>query len=69
MSEITISVNGERRKVADGISALALLRDANLEPKMILVELNETALQRHEIPLTIIKDGDRIEFIRIVAGG
>ncbi|MDR0532847.1 MAG: sulfur carrier protein ThiS [Verrucomicrobiales bacterium] len=69
MNEIAISVNGELRRVASTTKIDDLLQVAGLDPKAILVELNQVALQRREIPGVILKDGDRIEFIRIVAGG
>jgi sulfur carrier protein len=40
-----------------------------LPPQSILVEHNGLALHRHEWPEHILAEGDRIEFIRVVAGG
>lgn len=69
MNEISINVNGESRRVMSTTRIDDLLLEAGLEPKMILVELNQVALQRREVPEVVLKDGDKIEFIRIVAGG
>jgi len=40
-----------------------------LPPQSILVEHNGLALHRHEWPGRSLAEGDRIEFIRVVAGG
>jgi thiamine biosynthesis protein ThiS len=69
MNQITVSVNNEQRVLSEGTNIVDLLAAANLDVKSILVELNETVLHRHEYPLTVLKQGDRVEFIRIVAGG
>ncbi|MDR1190286.1 MAG: sulfur carrier protein ThiS [Verrucomicrobiales bacterium] len=66
---MNITVNGETRECPAGTKLSDLLQAAGLDPKAILVELNELVLQRHEYPLTVLKDGDRLEFLRVVAGG
>jgi sulfur carrier protein len=40
-----------------------------LPPQSILVEHNGLALHRHEWSGRSLAEGDRIEFIRVVAGG
>jgi sulfur carrier protein len=40
-----------------------------LPPQSILVEHNGLALHRHEWRERPLAEGDRIEFIRVVAGG
>ncbi len=40
-----------------------------LPPQSILVEHNGFALHRHEWAKRSLAEGDRIEFIRVVAGG
>jgi sulfur carrier protein len=67
--QVTVSVNGESRNLHAGGTVSDLLQTANLDPALVLVELNETVLQRREYPLTVLRAGDRIEFIRVVAGG
>jgi thiamine biosynthesis protein ThiS len=69
VSEITVSVNGQPRAAASGATVSDLLVALDLDAKSVLVELNETVLQRHEYPQTVIQDGDHLEFIRVVAGG
>jgi sulfur carrier protein len=67
--QVNVSVNGELRPLPADTTVSDLLRTANLDPALVLVELNETVLQRREYPLTVLRAGDRLEFIRVVAGG
>jgi len=61
-------VNGEPREViARDISEL--VNALGLTPAASLVEHNGEALRRDEWPACVLRDGDRIEIIRIAAGG
>ena len=62
-------LNGERAETrgAETISELAELY--GLEPNSVLIEHNGVALHRREWSERRIADDDRIEFIRVVAGG
>ncbi|MFL6594206.1 MAG: sulfur carrier protein ThiS [Chthoniobacterales bacterium] len=62
-------LNGERAEThgAETISELAERYD--LEPNSVLIEHNGVALHRREWSERRIADDDRIEFIRVVAGG
>lgn len=61
-------INGEAREVdARGIGELVV--ELGLPPTAALVEHNGTALRRDEWPGRRLGEGDRIEIIRIVAGG
>ena len=65
---MTLLVNGETRAISSGDVA-ELVVELGLPPAAALVEHNGTALHRHEWPARILKEGDRIEVVRIVAGG
>ena len=45
------------------------LEDLNLPPRSVVVELNGEAVAPSEFPDRMIQSGDRIEIVRIVAGG
>ena len=68
-SEITIEVNGDRRTVPPGTTLPALLEILGLLAQSVLVEHNGTALLRDEWPTLRLTDGDRLEILRVVAGG
>lgn len=66
---IEIHLNGEPRAVPSGHGLLALLADLGLPPQAVLVEHNGTALFRAAWPTVSLAAGDRLEIIRVVAGG
>jgi sulfur carrier protein len=64
-----ISVNGESVDARNAKTIAELIDQYPLAPQSILVEHNGLALHRHEWPQHRLGEGDRIEFIRVVAGG
>ena len=66
---MTVILNGESRSVAQVTTIAALVRQLNLVPATLLIEHNGLALHREEWNSRALQDGDRIEFIRVVAGG
>jgi len=66
---MTISLNGEQAEVRGAVNVAELVQRYQLPPESILIEHNGLALHRHEWPERSLTEGDRIEFIRVVAGG
>ena len=66
---MTIILNGESRFVAGITTIAALVRELNLVPATLLIEHNGLALHREEWNSRALREGDKIEFIRVVAGG
>jgi sulfur carrier protein len=66
---MTILLNGEPRSVADERSISELVSELELIPATLLVEHNGRALHRSEWDSQIVNNGDRIELVRVVAGG
>ena len=64
-----IAVNGESVDDRDAKTIAELIDRYRLAPQSILVEHNGLALHRREWPERRLAEGDRIEFIRVVAGG
>ena len=64
-----IILNGEPRSVMDAATISALVRELNLIPATLLIEHNGLALHREEWNSRALRDGDKVEFIRVVAGG
>ncbi len=62
-------VNGERRTVPDGLSALQLLEHLSVQPEQVVMEVDLTIVKRAQLPSTKLKDGDRVEIVRLVGGG
>jgi thiamine biosynthesis protein ThiS len=66
---LSIFVNGRTRQVGAATTLSGLAADCGLDPKRLLVELNGRTLLRDEWPARTLAHGDRVEFVRIVAGG
>ena len=64
-----IAVNGESVDTREAKTIAELMDRYELPPQSILVEHNGLALHRHEWRERPLVEGDRIEFIRVVAGG
>ena len=66
---MTITLNGDPRKVERAVNVAELVEELELPAPATLVEHNGLALRRDEWPARTLGEGDRIEIIRIVAGG
>jgi len=66
---MTIAVNGESVDTREAKTIAELIERYQLPPQSILVEHNGLAVHRREWPERPLAEGDRIEFIRVVAGG
>jgi sulfur carrier protein len=64
-----ISLNGEPVDVCEAKTIAELIDRYELPPQSILVEHNGLAVHRHEWAERPLTEGDRVEFIRVVAGG
>ena len=66
---MTISLNGETADARDAETIADLVERYELPQKSILVEYNGLALRRQEWGERLLAEGDRVEFVRMVAGG
>ena len=66
---ITITVNGEQRRVAPGSTVSDLLREMGLHPGRVAIERNLDILSRPDWQKTLIEAGDRYEIVQFVGGG
>ena len=66
---LAIQLNGTPHLVTSGATILNLLQSLMLDGIPVLVEHNAMALFPREFPATLLQAGDRVEIIRIVAGG
>jgi len=64
-----ISLNGEIVDTCEAKTIAELIERYQLPPQSILVEHNGLAVHRHEWSGRLLADGDRIELVRVVAGG
>ncbi len=68
-AQISVVLNGERRTVAAGTGLIGLVESLGLPIQAVLIEHNGRALLRDELPQMRLSDNDRLEILRVVAGG
>ena len=66
---MTVLINGDARTVERAANVAELIAELGLPALATLVEHNGVALRREEWPARSLGEGDRIELVRIVAGG
>jgi sulfur carrier protein len=65
---VQIFVNGEEQTI-ESTSVLGYLKEIEIDPQRVAVELNLDILPKGEYDTTQLKDGDRIEIVHFVGGG
>lgn len=66
---VSIRVNGEQRRVTDGISIAAMLGELGLDPRKVAVERNREIVPRSILDEVPVEDGDSFEIVHFVGGG
>ena len=64
-----ITVNGQPRRVAEGITVAELLKELGLADKHVAVEVNLELVPRQRHAGHRLADGDRLEIVTLVGGG
>jgi thiazole synthase len=66
---ISITLNGEPRQIASGLSIAALAAEIGLDPAKIAVERNLEIVPRSTLADVLIAQGDSLEIVHFVGGG
>ena len=69
MSEVTVTLNGKPRQVADGLSLLELLHELDVQPSRVVVEHNREIRRKEDFMSTQVHAGDELELVYFVGGG
>ncbi len=69
MNRKTIVANGQVVEAAAPCTIEQFLLAQNLLPRSVVVEVNGEAVSPSDFPNRIICEGDRLEIVKIVAGG
>ena len=64
-----VSINGKKTDIENGATIEKLLVSLGIRPEGIAVEINKEIVPRTTHALTIIKENDTIEIIRMAGGG
>jgi thiamine biosynthesis protein ThiS len=66
---IPIIVNGNPRTVPAGQTILGLLRDLDLDPERVAVELDRRIVKPPHWETTELQSGSQLEIVQFVGGG
>jgi thiazole synthase len=66
---LAVRVNGEHRRVPEGISVADMLNDLGLDPLRVAVERNLEIVPRSTLGQVAVEDGDDYEIVHFVGGG
>jgi thiamine biosynthesis protein ThiS len=66
---IEVTVNGEPRQLAPGVTVTEMLTGLGLHPRLIVVEYNREILDRALYEQTEVRAGDSFELVHFVGGG
>jgi thiazole synthase len=66
---ITLTVNGETRRIALGASVADLVADIGLNPAKVAVERNGVIAPRSTLADVVLGEGDVLEIVHFVGGG
>ena len=66
---VTIQLNGEPRGVSSGMTVAGLLRELDIQPDRVAVELNLEIVDRQAFEARRLQEGDRLEILSFIGGG
>jgi thiamine biosynthesis protein ThiS len=73
MSELALglklTVNGEARRVPQGLTVAGLLTEIGLAERKVAVERNLEIVPRSQYATTALAEGDAIEIVHFIGGG
>ncbi len=69
VASIEITANGRAFTRPAGLPLTEFLTELGFAPGLVVVERNRQALTPAEARQTVLEDGDRLEIVRITAGG
>ena len=66
---IDIVVNGQRQTAPEGQTLLGLLRQLELDPARVAVELDRRIIKQPHWAETVLRPGAQLEIVQFVGGG
>jgi thiamine biosynthesis protein ThiS len=66
---VPIVVNGEDRTVSEGQTILGLLRELQIDPARVAVELDRRIVKQPNWDATALGPGAQLEIVQFVGGG
>lgn len=68
-TSLSVSINGQARRVSGGLNVSAMLKELGLDPLRVAVERNLEIVPRSELCQTSVQEGDQFEIVHFVGGG
>ncbi len=69
MSALQLVVNGAPRTITGPATLVELLAQLDLDPRMVVVELNREIIRRPRLGERNLQDGDQVELVHFIGGG
>ena len=66
---MTLTLNGEKKEIHDGLSVAGLLETLKIEPARVAVEVNVAIIKKDAYGSHVLHDGDEVEIVSFVGGG
>ncbi|MEC9491222.1 sulfur carrier protein ThiS [Flexistipes sp.] len=66
---MNIIVNGKKREVAESLTVKELLKQFDIKPDSVVVELNRDIIGQEQFGITKVKENDQLEIVHFVGGG
>jgi thiamine biosynthesis protein ThiS len=66
---LSLTLNGDPRRVAVGLSVADLVREIGLDPAKVAVERNLEIVPRSTLSHAFLAEGDVLEIVHFVGGG
>lgn len=66
---IPVTVNGDERRVPEGLTLAGLLEHLGQDPETVVVERNREIVRGDDRRETAVEPGDTIEVVHFVGGG
>jgi len=66
---IHIVVNGQAKQVSKGLDVAGLLRELEIDPQKVAVELNRQIVRKKDWAETPVGEGAAVEIVWFVGGG
>lgn len=64
-----VRINGKERELPEATTLLQLLQERGLDPRMVVVEYNYEIIPRERYHEIVLREGDHLEIVQMVAGG
>ena len=66
---IEIVVNGDAQRIPEGLTLVDLLRQLDLDPARVAIELDRKIVRQPHWSDTVLTPGARLEIVQFVGGG